>query len=157
MASKKAEIKCSRIFYDENSDNEDPILTGRRAYEISQYAKNMTHDLGYEIQKIRKAKGFSQLELSEKALLNEKTVRRIENGETNNVKIGTLISICVALELCPYISRQLLFNNGYSLTPNSKLNVLYALIIDEYFKYGIYRCNELLKTNGFAGLSRKEE
>ena len=60
---------------------------------------NLT-DIGNNLYKIRKSKGFTQAEVAEKADFSDRTYADIERGSTN-MRIETLLKICEALNITP--------------------------------------------------------
>lgn len=53
----------------------------------------------YRVRELRLNKNMSQYELAAKSNLSRRTIIKIENGETLNVSIKTLISIAHALDV----------------------------------------------------------
>ena len=60
---------------------------------------NLT-DIGNKLYSIRRSKGFTQVEVAEKAELSDRTYADIERGSTN-MRVETLIKICGALGITP--------------------------------------------------------
>lgn len=54
-------------------------------------------DLGDHIRVVREAMGWSQGELGQKVNLSQKSVSKIETGETQNPQLNTILRICDAL------------------------------------------------------------
>ncbi|MGK8466690.1 helix-turn-helix domain-containing protein [Nocardia cyriacigeorgica] len=59
-----------------------------------------TWDLGERLQSIRKRRGLTQRELAETAGVSFSLVRKVEQGERDDVRIDTLRRLAVALD-CP--------------------------------------------------------
>ena len=64
--------------------------------QISEIAVRAPDQLGLAIRRIRKSKGLTQVELAAKAGIQQRTLSKIENGQTKT-EISTLFSICSAL------------------------------------------------------------
>ncbi|GIW48976.1 MAG: hypothetical protein KatS3mg079_452 [Caloramator sp.] len=73
-------------------------------------------------------RGVTYKELEEMTLLNEKTIRRIVNGETNG-SIESLIVICLALNLPPMISNHIISKSPHSLNLNNRDHQWYNFVL----------------------------
>lgn len=58
------------------------------------------HRIGNNLYKARKAKGFTQAEVAEKADLSDRTYADIERGSVT-MRIDSLLKICTALHITP--------------------------------------------------------
>ncbi len=58
------------------------------------------HTIGNNVYKARKAKGFTQAEVAEKAELSDRTYADIERGSVS-MRIDSLLKICGALNITP--------------------------------------------------------
>lgn len=54
--------------------------------------------MGLKVKQIREAKGLTQTELAKRSGISRQTISAIENGKTEELKIGTVKAIAAALE-----------------------------------------------------------
>ncbi len=71
------------------------------------------HTIGNNLYKVRKAKGLTQAEVSEKAELSDRAYADIERGSVT-MRIDTLLKICTALNITP--NEILVENDDASIT-----------------------------------------
>ena len=87
-------------------------------------------------------------QLAESSHVSDKTIQRIRNELNYKPGLQTMISLCIALELEPTLSKYLIGLSGYTLRNTDEGNA-YDIVLHSYAVYGVYECNELLKANGY--------
>ena len=60
-------------------------------------------DAGKVIKKLRKEQGLTQQQLAELLQISKASVQKYEQGDVQNIKIGTLRKICEELNAPPYL------------------------------------------------------
>lgn len=78
-------------------------------------------EIGDKLYKIRKNKGLTQAEVAEKAELSDRTYADIERGGVN-MRIGTLLRICRALNVTP--NDVLMADNNIEITEQHIANTI---------------------------------
>ena len=98
-----------------------------------------------EVESLIKENKWSKIVFMERTGLDEMTYIRVMGDE--NLKVRTIIAICVGLELDFETTEHLLKLKGYALSQTDLLHRTYAFLIDK--SLCIEDCNELLKAFGF--------
>ena len=133
----------------------------KKAQELSMYNKDVMSiikeihpgDFGYSLKALMKWSGVTVEQLAEKSLISTKTLQRMRNESDYQTTIGTVIALCVGMQLPPPISRRFLDTAGFTIRYSSDEQMIYEFIIDGYYTHTIYECNELLTSNGFKELT----
>ncbi|MCM3761062.1 helix-turn-helix domain-containing protein [Alkalihalobacillus oceani] len=81
---------------------------------------------------VREWKGVTYEELAERTLMNERTIRRIVNGEKQG-SLNSLILICLGLHLPPEISYHIIEKSPYSLNYTNESHIFYNFVLK--YKY----------------------
>jgi transcriptional regulator with XRE-family HTH domain len=131
------DIKYCNGFEYATPERKAKILADILAEEVRIYSE-LPNSYTKSLEIVIEWRGVTYKELGERILLNEKTVRRIVNGETKG-SINSLVLICLGLHLPPKISRHIIDNSPHSLNINDKnhqwydfaLTYLYTKSIDE--------------------------
>lgn len=93
--------------------------------------------------------------LAEKADISSKTVQRIRNEPDYRPYFGTVIAICVGLQLPPPLSEDLVRKSGNVFMPGSQKHILYQMILGGMYFSPIEKCNELMIASKFKVLSKE--
>lgn len=99
--------------------------------------------------------GVSVEELAERADISSKTIQRIRNDLDYKPKFGTVVSICVGLQLPLPLSLDLVQKSGNVFMPGSQKHILYQMILTGIYLNPIEECNELMKASKFKVLSKE--
>jgi len=136
----------------------------KKAQEISLYNKDVMSiikeihpgEFGYSLKALMKWSEVTVEQLAEKSLISTKTLQRMRNASDYQTTIGTVIALCVGMQLPPPISRKFLDTAGFTIRYSSEEQMIYEFIIDGYYMHSIHECNELLTSNGFKELTGVE-
>lgn len=90
------------------------------------------------------------------SLISIKTLQRMRNEDDYKTSIGTVIALCIGMQLPPLISRKFLEIAGVNIRYSSDEEMIYEFIIDGYYTHSIYECNELLENSGVKALTGTE-
>ncbi|MDI3478707.1 MAG: hypothetical protein PWQ59_2232 [Thermoanaerobacterium sp.] len=99
------------------------------------------------LQMVIEWRGVTYKELGERILLNEKTVRRIVNGETKG-SINSLVLICLGLHLSPKISRHIIDNSPHSLNISDKNHQWYDFALAHLYTKSMDEIRQFLHQYG---------
>lgn len=94
---------------------EEQVLEEYRIY------RQLTTDYRACFELVRAWRDITYEELGEKVLLNERTVRRIMNGETKG-SINSIVALCLALKLPPKISSHIINYSPHSLDIHNNIS-----------------------------------
>lgn len=86
-------------------------------------------------------------ELETRTMLNEKTIRRIVNGETQG-SINSIILICLGLHLPPDISRHIIDNSPFWLNFSNKSNQWYNFSLMHQYTKSMDEIRSFLQLQG---------
>jgi DNA-binding Xre family transcriptional regulator len=93
--------------------------------------------------------------LAERSLASAKTIQRMRNDESYTPKIGTIVAVCIALQLHPILSGDLIKKSGLSFKCIEK-HIAYQFLLSTHFQNSIYECNKKLEFCGFGPIGREE-
>lgn len=94
--------------------------------------------------------GYTNNGLSEASLLDVKTIQNMRNEK--NVKLESIIAVCIALHLEPRYSKDLLRKAGVDLSCTREDHGAYQLLLDLYYNESVRDCNILLDAVGIDPL-----
>lgn len=126
---------------------------GMRAVRLNRilYDPYMPRDfagsLCYHMDRLKIKKGY----LAELTGWDDKTIQRFRNREERPSDIRSIITLCVALQLEPELSMDLLEKAGYYLR-NSVEDILYRYIIQSMYRSSLMECNAILTDSGLKPL-----
>ncbi|MBB4825012.1 DNA-binding XRE family transcriptional regulator [Sporosarcina luteola] len=99
--------------------------------------------------------GISVEKLAERAGVSSKTIQRIRSEFDYKPQLGTVISICVGLQLPPPLGEDLVVKSGYSFMPGNQKHILYQWILSGMYLKTINECNELMIASNYNILSKE--
>lgn len=100
--------------------------------------------------------GISVEKLAERAGVSTKTIQRIRNELDYRPKLGTIISICVGLQLPPPLGQDLVLKSGNVFMPGNQKHILYQWMLSGMYLKPIDECNELMKASYYKELSKED-
>jgi DNA-binding XRE family transcriptional regulator len=100
-------------------------------------------------------RGITIEQLAEKALLSDRTIRRLKNEPDYKCSLKTALAICFGLQLHPHISDSLIAKAGYNFRVGEE-GVTYSHLLATRYQGTIHEVNEYLETVGFPRLSGEE-
>lgn len=124
--------------------------------EIMDVIKKLPSNFAIALKELMKWSNSTVEALAEKSLLSTKTIQRMRNEDDYQTTFGTIVALCVAMQLPPILSMQLIEIAGFAFRFSSQEQMMYHFIITGYYTHSIYECNELLTTNGFKELTASE-
>ena len=93
--------------------------------------------------------------LAERSLASTKTIQRMRNDESYAPKLGTIVAVCIGLQLHPILSGDLIKKSGLAFKYTEE-HTAYQFILSTHFRSSIYDCNERLVAFGFKMIGREE-
>lgn len=94
--------------------------------------------------------------LAERSLVSVKTIQRMRNEVNYSPKLGSIIAVCVGLQLRPALSLDLVSKGGYVFKQFDPEHIIYQFILNFYYLSTIYECNEILRSNSYKVLGKEE-
>lgn len=92
----------------------------------------LPNNLPGSLKRLKDWRGVTFSELADRALINERTVRRIVNGEEPG-SLNSIILICLALHLPPKISRHVIAQSQFSLSYSNENHIWYQFVLDHKY------------------------
>lgn len=105
----------------------------------------LTNDPCDCLEKVLKWRKMSKLELSKKIPCDEKTIRRIFNGESNG-SMETMVAICLALYLPPEISFHIIEKSSLTFKMNDSRHQWYKFVLQTFSGKSVREARDFLKT-----------
>ncbi len=96
---------------------------------------------------VREWKKVTYKELAEKILVNERTIRRIVNGEEPG-SINSIVLICLGLHLPPNISSHIIRNSPFSLNFNNNSHIWYNFALTHLYAKSMDEIRAFLQIHG---------
>jgi len=93
--------------------------------------------------------GLSNEELADKSKVSVKTIQRMRNNPSRNWSLELVVSVCIGLQLPPYISYPLIGKAGINLTDSEK-DIVFSHVVSTQFSSSINEVNEYLKAAGYS-------
>lgn len=87
---------------------------------------------------------FSNERIAERCELSDKTIRELRKGRSDNPSIGTVLALCIGLNLHPEFSYDLIEKAGYNINKPSKENAAYKFLINYHHMESLRSWNETL-------------
>ena len=92
----------------------------------------LPNNLPGSLKRLKDWRGVTFSELADRALMNERTVRRIINGEERG-SLNSIILICLALHLPPKISHHVIAQSQFSLSYSNENHIWYQFVLDHKY------------------------
>ena len=96
---------------------------------------------------VRKWRKVTYNELAEEIRVNERTIRRIVNGEEPG-SINSIVLICLGLHLPPKISNPIISNSPFSLNFNNNSHIWYDFALTHLYPKSMDEIRTFLQEHG---------
>ncbi|MBV4421060.1 helix-turn-helix domain-containing protein [Clostridium tyrobutyricum] len=96
---------------------------------------------------VRKWRKVTYNELAEEIMVNERTIRRIVNGEEQG-SINSIVLICLGLHLPPKISSHIIRNSPFSLNFNNNSHIWYDFALTHLYPKSMDEIRMFLQKHG---------
>lgn len=96
---------------------------------------------------VRKWRKVTYNELAEEIMVNERTIRRIVNGEEQG-SINSIVLICLGLHLPPKISSHIIRNSPFSLNFNNNSHIWYDFALTHLYPKSMDEIRTFLQEHG---------
>jgi hypothetical protein len=123
--------------------------------ETAKVVDNLPASFCNSLKMLMKWRGITVEQLAEKSLVSPKTIQRMRNKPEHNWGIETLISVCIGLQLPPYISTSLIKKAGLHFRAGEK-GITYAHLLATHYRSPIFEFNEYLEAAGYPPLCSTE-
>lgn len=98
---------------------------------------------------------LTQEHLAERSMVSQGAIESYEGGDAENIKLGTVLSICATLRLHPLFTIDLVEKAGYNLFNGSLANAFYLYLIFYHHMERVEDWNLKLKRAGLSQLLPK--
>ena len=143
---------------DGNNENvqKDAIELAKISEEIKRIKKivnELPSSFGGTLDAHIKRKGYTNEDVAGYTTINEKTIRNYRNGNNINPEIGTVMALCIGLNLHPIFAEDLIKKAGYDIfSKNSEENIAYQYLINHLHMENLERWNFVLRSFGVKTL-----
>lgn len=105
--------------------------------------KKMNDSFADSLKAVVEWSDMTEEKIAEAADIEVRTLQRLKSDEDQNPTIETIIALCVAMTLPPFISKALLEKSGHTLKANTR-DFMYGMIIDACYTMTLEECNKML-------------
>ena len=143
---------------DGNNENvqKDAIELAKISEEIKRIKKivnELPSSFGGTLDAHIKRKGYTNEDVAGYTTINEKTIGNYRNGNNINPEIGTVMALCIGLNLHPIFAEDLIKKAGYDIfSKNSEENIAYQYLINHLHMENLERWNFVLRSFGVKTL-----
>ncbi len=137
--------------YENASPEKQRKLLADTIAETQRVLNELPNNLVGSLQMVRKWKNVTYAELAERTLLNERTLRRVMNGEEGG-SLNTIILICLGLHLPPPISRHIISKSGFSLKYSNNDHAWYDHMLQSRYAHKMDENRKFLQEHGITPL-----
>ena len=140
------DIKYCNGFEHATPEKKAKILADTLAEEMRVY-NELPNSYTSSLKIVREWKNVTYKELAERILINERTIRRIVNGEEPG-SINSIILICLGLHLPPNISSHIIRNSPFSLNFNNDSHIWYNFALTHLYPKSMDEIRAFLQEHG---------
>ena len=127
-----------------------------RALEIVEYYKeHKPYTFGQALCQCMRITKVTVETLSARTGFPVRKIGRLRNDETEDIEFGTIIALCVALNLAPKTAESLLSLKRYTLNCDEPYTQICRMFLEEK-NVSDEACNKILKSFGFEPLTNGE-
>jgi hypothetical protein len=99
-------------------------------------------------------KKYTVESLGESSLASSKTIQRMRSDENYAPRLGTIVAICIGLQLHPVLSMDLILKAGLSFKYTEE-HTAYLFLLSTHFRSSIYDCNRHLERCGIEPIGKE--
>lgn len=140
------EIKYCNGFEYATPERKAKILAETLADEMRVY-NELPNSYNSSLKIVREWRDVTYKELAERTMVNERTIRRIVNGEEPG-SINSIILICLGLHLPPKISSHIIRNSPFSLNFNNNSHIWYDFALTHLYPKSMDEIRAFLQEHG---------
>ncbi len=140
-------------YSDSTNQSKDEMLS-EHIDKILQVLQNLPMTFSGTLDRLIRQSGMMVEALSEAAEIDTKTIYRLRKKEPQDVKIETVVQLCIGMQLDPMLSDCLLKASGKSFMA-TKQHKVYDFLLRVCYKYSICECNGMLANQGLKMLGRQ--
>lgn len=123
--------------------------------ELSDVLKKMPGGFSDALIHLMEWKGKTVEALAEACCLSPRTIQRMRTNEDYVPTIESVVAICIALQLPPALSEELIRRSTCALGVGEK-HLTYKFMLNSCYSRPIYECNEMLQKLGFEPLTKEQ-
>ena len=111
----------------------DYMIDGKDAYEaIDDYLEDFPRHIPEAIEVLRKKAGMTRDELVEAAGMSESMLKRLKKKDREQYDLDSLVAICIALQLPPWLSEEFLSRGHWVLGGTKRQNIIKCVLTCMY-------------------------
>ena len=142
--------------YKPGSQKDGLLGAVQEAKEALQIAEKLPRAFGPSLASLMKWRKITNEKLAEKTLMSSRTIQRMRGKSDQNHEPGTVIAVCIGLQLFPRISHDMLSKAGIALRETER-DYIYSLIINTLYKSTVHECNKLLTDAKHQPLTKPQD
>lgn len=122
--------------------------------EISEILRSLPGTFSGSLVQHMTRKKYTVESLAETSLASSKTIQRMRSDESYTPKLGTIVAICIGLQLHPVLSADLIRKAGLSFKYTEE-HTAYLFLLSTHFHSSIYDCNRHLERCGIGPIGKE--
>jgi hypothetical protein len=123
--------------------------------ELSEILRSLSGTFSGSLVQHMTQKKYTVESLSESSLASSKTIQRMRSDESYTPKLGTVVAICIGLQLHPVLSMDLIRKAGLSFKYTEE-HTAYLFLLSTHFQSSIYDCNRHLERCGIGPIGKEK-
>ena len=96
-------------------------------------------------------------QLAERSLISTRTIARMRGAAKKMPSLESILAVSIGMSLYPELSQDLMNKADRRFDSTKPVHVWYMVIMRTMYRESIFKCNELLKTNGYPPLAETSE
>jgi DNA-binding Xre family transcriptional regulator len=142
--------------YNPETQDSDLLAKIKESQEAVAIADNLPNGFSAALIWLMEQRDITEERLAETARVSSKTIQRMRTNAVKEYEPGTVVAVCVGLQLFPRISYKMLDKAGIAIRDTER-DYLYSHILDTLYKSPIYECNKLLEAANYPPLTKSNE
>lgn len=150
----------SKVIFEAKFSADNNGATNKQKESIAAYRtdvlglrKRMNDSFADSLKTVVEWSDMTEEKIAEAADIEVRTLQRLKSDEDQNPTIETIIALCVAMTLPPFISRALLEKAGHTFKANTR-DFMYGMIIDACYTQTLDECNKMLIDQGVKPIGK---
>lgn len=119
----------------------------RYIQDVLSIAKTLPNNFPEALDTLIKWSELTEEQIAERSDLSTRTIQRLRNDDTQNVKLETVLQLCIGMKLPFQLSKALIERSGNAFKTNEQ-DFSYEFLITAYSGRTLYECNEFLRGIG---------
>lgn len=141
------------IFESINEISDEPNKFNNYYTKINRICDDLPYSFRTRLRYLRESMGYTREKLEEKSNISVQTIKQIENNENRGYSIGTLVALCIGMNLPPELSFELIRKGGFNIENNSCIYYcVYCFVLRNMYNLSVNDVNQFLINIGIEPL-----